>query len=313
MDKLLQNFNYNMRFTKSDGCVLINPKNWIANTTNIVQGFSVDGKSSMNYIAEVLKTNVEEDLYGTPVKENDYVLLTRAASKVSYLKPFEVPYGIDKWKFSSIHILQVIGKFTNNIVDLEHLTPLFDKVIMEPVKIDISETIYAGEAEVTSVGRVLKVGDGGFTSKWKRRPMNISVDDTVLLRENITTKINFDNKDYLCTDDNMIVGKFKDNVINIDNIQLYNNYLLMEELDTEAKLLGSSLLYAPVVDLDKEDISEVYQRDKFKIINKSNAVKDFEIGDSVIISRDKVNYIIFKGKKYFMVNDVKDIEGKIED
>jgi co-chaperonin GroES (HSP10) len=310
-NSLLEKFNYNIKYTKGDSCILIDPKNWVENTTNIVQTYSIDGKAAMNYMTTVLKENIDEEIFGKPLNEGDLVILTKIASKVSYLKPFEIAYNFGKNKYSHIHVMQVIGKFEDNIISLDTLTPLFDKVIMEEIKVSQSSILFIDEEQATSVGKVIKVGSGGFTNKWKHRDMEVSVGDYVLLRDNITTSINIDNKDYICTEDSMIMGKFKDGIIDMKNIELFHDNIILEEKQEE-KALGSSILFSPTLDLEEEDISEIYQRDRFKVINKSDKVNDVDVDDVIIINRDCTNYIIFKGTKYFTIKGTKQIEGKIK-
>lgn len=309
-EKILNKLNYNINYTKNSGCILINPKDWESNDTSKVQGYTVDGTLAMNYLTKVLKTNIEEEVYGTPLSEGDLVLLTKTASKVSYLKPFKIPIGINNKHFSNVHILQVIGKFKDGIMDIDNLEPLFDKVIMEEIKVPINSTIYAGEPDVASVGKVIKVGDGGFTRKWKRRDMEVKVGDIVLLRDNITTKVNLSDKEYICTEDSMIVGRFENGNIDMNNLHMFHEGILMEEKQEE-KAMDSSILLSPTINLDEEDISEVYQRDRFKVISKNNKILYVDCGDTVIVNRDCTNYVNFKGKKYYIVNGIKNIEGKI--
>ena len=52
---MLENFNYNIPYTKSDGCVLINAKDWQDNTTQLVQAYNMKGERSISYINKVLK------------------------------------------------------------------------------------------------------------------------------------------------------------------------------------------------------------------------------------------------------------------
>lgn len=310
VDKILENFNYNIDYTKSRNHVLINPKDWEQDASKLIHGYSIYGDVAMNYLTRVLKTNIDNAMFGEPVKEGDLVLLTRAASKVSYLKPFEISTGIDKAKFSNVHIMQVIGKFTNNRMTLEDFTPLFDKVLMERVPVELSTLIYAGNDEVTSVGKVIKVGTGGFTNKWKHREMEIKEGDYVLLRDNITTTVSLNHEEYMCTEDSMIVGRFKDSNLDMNTLELFHRGIMLEEKQEE-KVLGSSMLLNPLYDLDVEDISDVYQRDRFKVINKNNKITDVNINDILVINRDCTNYVIFKGKTYYIINGTKDVEAII--
>jgi len=311
VNNILTNFNYKIDYTKSRNHILINPKDWEQDASKLIHGYSIYGDVAMNYLTKVLKTNIDNSMFGEPVNEGDLVLLTKAASKISYLKPFEIIKGFDKAKLSNVHIMQVIGKFTDNKMTLENFVPLFDKVVMEKVPVEISKLIYAGENETTSVGKVIKIGTGGFTSKWEHREMEVKEGDYVLLRDNITTTIYLNNIEYICTEDSMIVGKFQDSSLDMSTLQMFHKGVMLEEKQEE-KVLGSNVLFNPLYDLDVEDISDVYQRDRFKVINKSNNIEEVNINDIIVISRDCTNYVVFKGKTYYIINGLRDVEATIE-
>ena len=50
-------------------------------------------------------------------------------------------------------------------------------------------------------------------------------------------------------------------------------------------------LYNPLVDLEVEDISEVYNRDIFRVINTGKNVKSVKQGDIININRDVLSSV----------------------
>ena len=69
-------------------------------------------------------------------------------------------------------------------------------------------------------------------------------------------------------------------------------------------------LYNPLVDLEVEDISEVYNRDIFKVINTGKNIKSVKQGDIININRDVLSSVKYKFKKYYMINGDEYIRGK---
>ena len=69
-------------------------------------------------------------------------------------------------------------------------------------------------------------------------------------------------------------------------------------------------LYNPLVDLEVEDISEVYNRDIFRVINTGKNIKSVKQGDIININRDVLSSVKYKFKKYYMINGDEYIRGK---
>jgi len=148
-----------------------------------------------------------------------------------------------------------------------------------------------------SVGEVIKVGDGGFTEEWERRPMNIEVGSHVLIRDNVTTTLSIGGDEYYVTDDTNIVGAFKSNEYDILNVDVFGDISIFEEYEDDR--IEGSILYRPVFNRDN-DIAQTYQENVFKLV-KSN-----ELNDGVyLMSRFDTEYIKFKNKDYFVIKNNK--------
>lgn len=303
---MLEKFNYNIPFTKSDGCVLINAKAWEDNTSQLIQSYNMKGERCISYINKVLKVNLNKEVYGEPVKEGDLVFISRQASRVSYLQPYKLPNSFDE--YANVHILQVIGKFENNEISFRHFSPLFDKVFMKEVKTPTSSLFLTDNK--TNVAEVIKVGSHGFTSDWKPKPNNCLVGNYVLYRDNVVTEITLEGKDYIATTDAMIVGYFRDkNDLSVDNLVLYGNNILLEVYEEEN--IEGSILIKPNKD-EKDDLTELYSDPRFKVVNVARDVKDIKKGDKVIVDMIHTNYVTIDGKRYYLLDGSKNIVGTYE-
>lgn len=306
----LENFNYKLKKNKSENCILIKAKEWEDNTSQLIKLCSKSGREGVTYISRVLDENIDKKTYNTQISKGDKVLLTKTASNVAYLAPFKIPVNFDNTEYGNVHVMQIIGKFEGEETTLESLQPLYDKVIMEKVKVEVSDTLEVTTGDELSVGKIVKIGTNRFSNKWEKEPLKTKVGDVVLLRDNITTNITFSSKDYMCTEEGMIVGVFKNEEdLSLDNLEYINNSVLMKEFEKE-KIEDNSVIFSPILDINIEDISDIYDRDRFTVVGKDSKISELSKGDNIYMWRDYTNYVYFKGKQYFITYGIKDILGK---
>lgn len=289
----LENFNYNIPYTKGWGCVMIESNNWLANTTSIFQVYNTNGKIGNNGITKIIKTNYNEEMFGTDLKENDTVLINYL-----YARALEsMSYKIDntEHKYGNVHVTGVIGKFKDNVISFETLQPLFDYVIMEKININLNEGLFVIPDNKTIIGRILKQGTHRYNKKWEKQPLQINVNDEVLLRSNSVTKIILNNTEYLCAREEDIVGRIVDS-----NLELLNNILLLER--NQAETFNNSTIMKSTVDIEeKEYLSNLYESNRFKVVlsTMNEVYKD----DIVYVDTNLLTHCNYKGREYHVLNN----------
>lgn len=290
--------------------VLIDSEDWVEDTSQLIQIYKKNSVAkARNNIAKVLKHSYNRELFKHHnIVEGDYIFIGKNAIG----KKHEL---IPQRQFSNIHTSQIQGVFRNNELTIEALEMLDDKVLMEKVD-DLSiGIIELSKPDEITIGKVIKCGKGGFTNKWQRREQEINVGDVVLFWNNITTNLMLKNKKYLCTEDSFIIGKFinKGNVsgnsfITLENLELLKNRLFITEVPKESKKILGSFLYAPEDDGD-DDYASI-KDNEYMILKSSN--EDFKENDKIIISRTFLEYVDFKGKRYYTCK-AEDVEAIIYD
>ena len=58
-------FDYDVQGARSNNCILIDAKNWLANMSNDIVGINSRGGIANNFITEVLATNISDEKYNT--------------------------------------------------------------------------------------------------------------------------------------------------------------------------------------------------------------------------------------------------------
>ena len=294
---MLENFDYNVK--KTEDCVLIYVNEWVQASDIIIQ--KINGKYSTSCIAEALKVH-EKNYKSSPIKEGSYMLITSVAADVCRYTNFE----INGEKFFNLPIMQVLGIFKNNLVSFNNLEMIYDKVLIE--KIDTNS--YAGTILPETnemIGKVVKIGTNNFDKNLNKIPLQVKVNDVVLIKDNVSTPIRLDGKDYFAIEEKAIVGIIKENA----EINFINESILMKPYYFK-KLLNSKILEAPDINYEDLDYSEVYNRDLFKIEYIDNNIKNLQKDDIVLAKRDFTNYVYLNQEKYFLLNGKGYIEAKLE-
>ncbi len=275
-------------------CVLIKHE-WKENTSNLIQVYNRNMDVKQNFITNVVKVNYNKDKYKYHnLKEGDLVFLSR------YVNSSKKHKLDGKIMYSNVPLMQVMGVFRDNKIDFDTLEILDDKVLMEEVKNLSVSMIQLPDAKEGTVGRVLKVGQGGYDLNGNRKKAQVKEGDLVLFWNNITTTLNLNAKTYLCTEDQRIVGIFKDGIVDIDHLELLENRVLFE--DAKNLKLNEGVLFAPEFDPELETTS--MEENKFKVVKISDNPEGIKAGDTVLIGKDFLDYVDFKGIRYYTMNNI---------
>ena len=299
---MLDKFIYNVANTKSYGHIMIDVNDW--HSDRMLLQVNMKGKLLPTFITKVVKINPAPAYRPVPFKEGDLVALSAIATRVGVLRPFQLPN--DPNSYANVHISQILGYFQGGKISIHSFKPLYDKVVMEKVDVPASSALQL-VSDSMSVGRVIKTGNGGFTKEWERRPMNVEVGSTVLVRDNVTTTISIGNDEYYVTDDSYVVGKFT-NTDNYDikDITLYDKDSSIFEEFVDDRIEGS-FLYRPVL-TDDTDVAQSYQENYFKVVKTEKLDKN----NVYFISRFDTEYAKFKGNTYFVAHNDKIMAYKAE-
>lgn len=296
---MLENFDYNVK--KTEDCVLIYVNEWVQASDIIIQ--KINGKYATSCIAEALKVH-EKNYKSSPIKEGSYMFITSVAADICRYTNFE----INGEKFFNLPIMQVLGVFKDNLINLDSLEMLYDKILVE--KIDTSS--YAGVILPETnemIGKVIKVGTNNFDKDFNKVPLQVKIDDVILIKDNVSTPIRLDGKDYYAIEEKAIVGIFK-NDFGAENIKFINESILMTSYIPK-KVSSSSILINPEVNYEDLDYSNVYNRDLFQIKFLDENLNNLKKDDIILVKRDYTNYVYLNQNKYHLLNGKSWIEAKI--
>lgn len=302
----MKNFDY--KVNRTENCIMVKTSEWIENNSNLIQTYRLSGRQLPTYFTQVIDENIVDKKFQDSkelLKVGATVLLTRVVSDVAYYRSYE----IENEKYYDIPVMQVIGTFKNNIISYDNLNLLYDKIIIE--KIDVKEdSILLTLPDNSMIGRVLKVGTCRFDKNWNRIPLTVKEGDIVLIKDNVTTNVVFDSKQYYVTEENSVVGIWNnESNMTLDNIKLINDSILLVENYKEEK--ESNILLRPDINYEDLDTSDIYNRNIFKVIKKDNNLTRINENDNIFINRDITNYVYYNKMKYFMINGMQYIEGKL--
>lgn len=281
------------KVSRTEDCALINVNNWIP-TSDIVSQ-NIKGKISASFVTEIIDENFKES-YG--ISKGDYILITKVASEIAPMRSYDLNDGN---KYFNLPISQIIGKFENKEVSLNSLELLLGKVLIE--KVDSNKNSYLSLPSTSDMlGKVVKINS---------TVDSIKEDSIVFLKDNITTPIRLDGKEYYAADDTNIVGVLNYG-LSVKDIDFINESVLMKPHYNQ-HLLGSSVLLAPDINYEDLDYSDVFNRDLFQIKFLDKRLEGLNQNDVVLAKRDFTNYVYINNEKYFLLNGKKWIEAKIEE
>ena len=148
------------------------------------------------------------------------------------------------------------------------------------------------------LGKVVKVGENS----------KVKTDDVIAVRDNVSTPIKFENKDYFAIEDKFVVGVLNSSY-SIDSMNLINEYIIMKPYISK-NVLNSTVLETPEINYNDLDYSDIENRNLFKVCYADKSL-NVEKGDILLLNRDFTNYMYYNNEKFFVINGKKWISGKI--
>ena len=298
----IANIDYNVDGTEN--CVLINTRDWLYPDNTLVLKYKMSGRTVITYLTKALKVNVDTAKFPTHIEEGQTLLLSRIVSDISMHRE----HKIENNYYYSTPITQVMGYFVDNKITYDNLVMLYDKILVERVDIHKDELIKRVD-DNTMVGKVLKVGTNTFSKEWKPLPLQVSVGDTILIRDNATTLITLDNKEYYAIEHGNVIGKFSDS-LSMNNIEVINDYIIMHEYVDELKI-DDSIISTRLDSYEGMDWSSYYNDSIFIVMRKDKNLTKINIGDKVVVNKHLVNYAYFNNVRYNVISGLDYIEAKI--
>lgn len=289
---------------RAENCALIDTKKWITDGTGITF-HRMSGRDIPTFINKVLSVHPVTIQLKEVVKEGDTVLLSKIASDISQYKKFPIHVGDER--YFNCPVMQILGVFKDEEITLESLNMCTDKILIKKIGIDY-KGLKLGE-DNTMIGEVIKIGTNKFDKDWRKLPLSVKVGDVVLVRDNVTTKVRLKEGEYYATEDSMIVGRFDSSDFNLENLTILNNYILMSPYISET--LGDVLL-TPLLDYENEDITEIYNRDLFRVVKVDSKVDRVLENDILLVDRNFTNYVYVGTSKYFVISGIDYITSKVK-
>ena len=298
-------FDYNIEGARSNNCILIDTKNWIANSSNEIVGYNTRGGILTNYITEVLATNIREDnsCYGL-IGVGDIVLLTATATRVYNSHTFNIPVGYDDIKYTDIPTTHVIGKFADKKISLPTLKLFNDFVLLQQEDIGTNSTISLVEKNRT-VYKVIRTSD---------KVESVTEGDVVLVGDNVTTPITLSGIEYYVISESLIIALLNMSVedkreLTAELIRPLKDYTVYKDYQSE-KVYGTTLIAKPEYDETKDEFtSALYTEDFYEVIESDlDILKEHDI---VMVSRAATNYVTYNGIRYYTTRGKQFLEARI--
>ena len=286
--------------------IIIDVKSWVNNSSQILTIHRMSGRDIPTYITKVLEVNVEKECLKGYVNKGDTVLLTRVASEVAQQRAYEIELG-DK-RYYDVPVMQVLGIFSGGDISYDAFNMLFDKILIKRIN-----TSRVGLLEIpnsnTMIGEVVKIGAYGFDTDWNKKALKVKVGDKVLIRDNVTTEISFGDETLYATEESMVVGIFEKDDYLLENLKLINESIIIDSYIPSE--LTSANFVTPLLNFESEDVTDIYNRDLFKIIAVDKSLTDLKKDDIILTDRSVTNYMYIGADKYFMLTGMKYLEAKI--
>ena len=291
---------------KTENCVIIDTKNWIKNNSQKLTVYRMSGRDFPTYISKVISINDVRDEFKGEIRKDDIILLTRVSSEVAQYRTFGI--DPDDERYYNVPIMQVIGTFSEGKIDIEHLRPLFDKIIIKKVDTKKVGLLNLPDSNVI-IGEVVKTGWCKFDKDWNRHELDVKVGDHVLIRDNVTTEIFLSGETYYATEESMVVGIFKNTTYTLDNLEVISSSVLLESYIPNKVL--ESKFWTPALNYESEDVTDIYNRDLFKIVAVDKSLTKLSKGDIILVDRNITNYVYLGMDKYFILSGMDYIEAKV--
>lgn len=291
----------NLPYTKSENCILVYAKECssLENNSNLILS-NVRG-----YTREVLDVGYTEVFLTHKLAKNDVVVVSKTMENISRLRNFTIDGEYNNKQLVNIHCMQILGRVNSDFPF--NIELFYNKVLLE-------EVIIPGLIIDKKVYRVLSIGSHNFNDNWEQIPLEVKVNDLVVTTENSLTPISENItgvSNLFITEENNIVGCFDSEVI-IDTVKnlsvcfkpFASRLLLIPHEDT---MCGS--LHLVKYDEEIDDISEMYNRDKFEVLCVGKDVNNIKKKDIINVNRDTLTQFSFGNKDYFVANGEDYIRG----
>ena len=288
----------NFKVDKTKDCIIINTDEWIQNSENSLKRYKMSGRSIITYLTEVVDKNIVSDKFkkaDSVLEKGEIVLVSKVASEISRDRAFE----IENNKYYNVPVMQVIGYFKSKDISLANFNLLYDKILVKKVELSDDSLLYH-PVSMAMTGEVVKVGTNKFDLDWNSQPLTIKVGDKVLIKDNISTQITLDGNDYYAVEERGVVGVFNRDA-DMSSIKVINDYVLLQEYISD-NLLGSDLLYTPLLDYEILDETDIYNRNMFKVIQSDSSIQHLTVGDVILADRNVTEYAYLNQEKYFILN-----------
>ena len=287
---------------------------WKNDASQLIQVYNNSLETKMNYITEIVDVNMDEEKFGAKLNKGDTIFLSRY---IIVCKKFNLDKGyVSSYPYSSIPAKYIVGRFKDGMLNLGSLEMFMDKILVEPIDEYKIGSIYLPQGSKCNVGIVKKVGTHSYFNDLEKKPLAVKENDVVIFWNNSSTPLKLAGRPYEAIGEDRILGRFKDNIIEMENLELLDGQILLRDLPEEKVDLKSSLIF-----IDKnnefEDLStQENNYEVFKISSKGKEVRkgvhldnhDIKEGDILMINRDIAQFVYFKGKQYYLVPDIGSVD-----
>jgi co-chaperonin GroES (HSP10) len=187
-----------------------------------------------------------------------------------------------------------------------------ERVLFEPVEEELKGSIVLPEKANKNyeLGRVLLIGNGktkGADGSIKEVPIHVQPGDIVWFQINpmmaANSAVRFKGKTYLQVLQHDLIGKLKSTTVSLENFSILGHWIL---IDTFEDRIPGSQIHLPDTVQDQS-----VRMLRYFVVQKGENVKDFEIGDEVIIEKRAAQLVAFNDEPYFYL-DSRHVHGVVE-
>ena len=280
---------YNFQTHRLKNKVQINIDEWEYPFENIMEIYRMSGRKYVTYITKAV--TVGEGVEG--IKEKDTILLSKVACDIASTPT--AYYVVEGTRYFNVPQEQVIGIFHHEI-SLENLVLRDGYLLFEKIE-NCETTGLILTDKNTTMGKVIQSGES-----------HLPTGSVILVRDNVSTPIRVNNKEFFAVEDKFVVGVIKGE--GTRKVEILNEYILMKPY-ISSKVLNSNILITPNINYDDLDYSDINNRNLFKVVQVDSTLKNIKVGDVLLVNRDFTNYMYYNNEKYFVINEEKWISGKI--
>jgi co-chaperonin GroES (HSP10) len=295
-----------------DNSVLIKHK-WENNTSQLIQVYNLGLETKLNYITKAIKVSIEEEKFGSSIKEGDTLFLSRYLVSCKKFRLDESYINCED--YSNIPVKLILGRFNDGMLNIGSLEMFFDKVLIEPIKDLKIGSILLTENSACDIGRVVKRGNGGLFRDYTRRNPLVEEGDVILYWNNTSTPITLASKPYSAIEDGRIIGIFKDGVLEMENLQMLDGRILLKDMEEEKLDLTSKIILPAKGSAGNDFELQSNAENNYEVFKIGERGKEYrqglflqnegiKEGDTLVVKGDYLQHVFFKSKKYYTLDDV---------